>query len=740
MTNTYDDYDYEPEVPKKKKEKVKKEKQPKEKKKGGWGGRILCLIIGFILGFATLPATVAGIVAIVLNQPVAKTVESVDNLTNGNLYQTLFGSTNDANEVTAGIFNEKYADMKIFDLVDDVSQAFSELGDDGSNLAELNEISPFVGQTIDNLLKSLRDLSIPVDSDDLMEKSFKGDDNIGEYLLECIMNAPAGDLLSGLMSADMNGLLMTLCYGEEGVDYEVVGDSVVMLGSSEKTTLNDLFGEDLTSVLEKIPVDTFITPEPDDTVMCAIAYGSTNRYEATGSGVTMKQVAYTRQNSSFYDDNGELLSVESYTVLSGNVYKLVVDTGKTDSKGSHVLETQYVQEDANNGVWLAYSEESCSTAIRYKKKTIGDLDKDAMSIIDGILLADALGINASSHPILISLAYGTQGEDYRIVGTGTSAEIEMIGNATANTIGDLRERNEDLINAISLSDIMYADSDDVLSMYLVYGREGVHYEIVDGEIVMQQKYVAVSGSSIYNEYGEKISGKIANNVYTDENGTEYNLTASTQSPVLTKDGKSASVYFLSYKNSEAVKFPRTSLGDLAGSDNLITNLTGRIQLGEILDAEAIAGNKIFSLLSDVVIDELPDKLSELTIMEIYEEDIYENDGKTLKSEWKYLLTDADGRIGNYTIDNMSDMIANMKRNIETATLADLHADGFLNMDNDDALTHDVVTHVTISGTRYNFDVPENYHEDMKLGELNVTEAMDYIGSIFTAIDDAQIAG
>lgn len=95
MADTYHEEDYLPE---------KKQKRHSQKKRRRWP----FLLLGFFLGFITLPALIALSVFLIINRPVEKTVNTIDKVTHAGLYETLFGENDEY-----GILNEEYGEMSL---------------------------------------------------------------------------------------------------------------------------------------------------------------------------------------------------------------------------------------------------------------------------------------------------------------------------------------------------------------------------------------------------------------------------------------------------------------------------------------------------------------------------------------------------------------------------------------------------------------------------------------------------
>ena len=547
--------------------------------------------------------------------------------------------------------------------------------------------------------------------------------------------------------------MLALCYGEEGVHYEYdEHGEIVMINDAKKTTFNDLIGNDLDNLFNKVPVDAILPIDKTDTVKMSLAYGSSNRYDASGEKVVMKQVRYTFDGTKFYDDKDVAISVKNAETLGSNVYKLTL---LDDS-------VQYVKAVSSDSV-LVYSDEACTQPILYKKTMIGDLREDSMAIIDNIYLKDALNITAQSHKVLISLAYGEENVDYKIVGTGANATIDPISNP--RSIGQLRLKGGDLIDEIPLADIM-DDDNTSLTRYLLYGKKDVHYSVdASGNVSMLQKRVAVLNGKLYNEYGEELSGYTLNEsakTYKDTDGNEYSYVANGILGTVKTAAGDAQLYYVNDANG-AVYYKKTALGDMAGSDTLITNLTDRLTVSEVMDESSITNNKFLKHVKDTVISDLPNAIEKLTIQQVFEEEIFENG--SVKGEWWYMLhNEADcvaaGHtdphtctcVSDYGLKEMNTLIDNMKNNIHLSTLDKLAADGMLTFGNgmlnsevfteikvSDTTTLDVIVRVPQNGIwvekkASEVFVDENGVKKARIGLLTVEETIEYAEGLIKIIE------
>lgn len=100
--------------------------------------------------------------------------------------------------------------------------------------------------------------------------------------------------------------------------------------------------------------------------------------------------------------------------------------------------------------------------------------------ISTVLSLDA----ASDNAILMSIAYGNEGEDYEIVTNddGTK-EIVMKEGKSPRTVKDLKDKST--IDSVRLSAIITPDPEDKITMYILYGVEGQDYTVDEnGNVVM----------------------------------------------------------------------------------------------------------------------------------------------------------------------------------------------------------------------------------------------------------------
>lgn len=616
------------------------------KKSGGFLGKFVALLLGIIIGIA---AGLGGLVGAGWYLYKKMPIEQGFDTANGFLPEGM-----DKIDYTQYI-DGSYGQKTIEALVGDVMNAAKEIADGTGTLNTLNAISPYVRTLIagdgseesKGLVDMLAEYSIVVDADELMSKIIvkpesetetKPDVYLMDYLMDCVYDTPMGDLFN-LLDVQLNDVLLSICYGVEGVDWEWVDQAtgeVRMLNGAEKLTLGGFMGEDLSATIQSLPIDTLMHIDLTDKIMSVLAYGAAHRYTVDDGKAVMNQVFYTYESNgednkyTLYDDMGDLYLKDITIPNLENPYVHTFTQGEET-----VTEYYKYYDDGTTKRFYAYSDAGCTKPILFKKTTVGDLNGNAMELVDGLYLKDLLPINSEDTTIL-SLAYGRYGLDWEFDNT-VEGGIKMLNGAEPRTIKQLREKGNELINEIYLSDVIHTDHDNVLIMYILYGHEGLHYKITGDKVEMLPEQVAVdSNNQVWNEYGDV---KLSETLATDGTFTmnTNNKTYKLGDPVgggtlITEEGKEATLYYITDENGQQVIFDHTHLGDLKGNAPLFTKMTSRLTLTDVLGETAITGNSIFKHLASTYIKDIPTAVESLKIGQIFEDNL---DNKVL-----YALKDA----------------------------------------------------------------------------------------------------
>lgn len=756
----------------------------KKRKGGGW----LKAIIAFFLGLVIALGAVGGGGYFVLTQPVGPTLEWVGDMAKFD-YET---------EIKNKYLSEEYEDKTLLELMTEMLSVLKE-----KKLKGLDNISPAVGDYLGKMVDNMNtQFGVAMDNETILNTEFA---ELPTYLGDTFRTTPLGNMLKATSKTDhLEPVLMEICYGQEGTHYyvdETTGE-VVMMEGHEAATFETL-GTSPNSLINNISFAAVLPPKADDSLMMSIAYGRetvTYVLEKDADGnvlldengqplVTMLPLYFEK------DEEGNWVDYMGSPILCNveepdeNGFQKLETWGNFEGAGT---DTYYVKETNSDGKYYAYKTpaDDAEPAL-FRKTMIGNLAEDSSALINNIMLKDALHVNYETepfpHPILFSLAYGTEGVDYVVNKVDPDNQltwtIEMINDAQPRTIGDLRERGNDIINDVAISDIMSAEPDDALGMYLLYGKENIHYSLdADNNITLLQKYIAISddATSVYNEYGEYLHPDYyvldtENATFTDANGITYKYVIS--DPVKTvkaNDGTGqVKVYYLTDMEGNAVKFPPHSLGELAGGDNLISRLTDRLTMSEVLGGD-LSEHKMLKHVCDYPINEIPDAISDLSITDMFSEEIYGADaikyeGDTpltdaygqqiengdyyfeieegyekaaLNGKWKYLLVDSvdnsidggDYKPQDYKVTEMNRLLDNMTANVDKATLNELHEDQILN-GLDGLITTPIQREIKYydgAGTLHTYPFSGIPEGATTLGELTVSQMLNYTTQILAA--------
>ncbi len=755
-------------------------------KKGGIVGKIVALILGMVIGFG---ACVGTVLAMLNYTSVGYGMDMLSGFT---------GLTFD-DAVENKLISEKYGNKSLLQLMSDAAVAAS-----ADTLGELNDIFPILGEYMGSLTDNAKtEFGVELDKEVLLDTPLN---EMTSYVGDAVKTTPIGSMLSASnTTGKLDPMLLEICYGEENVTYVFnEAGEVEMIQPHQPLTILQLSNEPGTA-FERVSIASVINPSTSDSLMLSLAYGQEGvTYEIVTNAdgkeeVQMKQLFLTQDGEGNFidylgnpiphtatsDENGFVKIVEYRKDANGNAVM---------KNGEPVVKNTYYVKDDGTGVFMAYTQpDDSAEPATFKKTLISDLQDDSSAVVDNILLKDALNIKFEAgkedpHNILISLAYGTAGVDYKIVGTGDNREIVMIGDAKPRTIGDLKDRGNDLINDLLLSDIMQENRDNAITMYLLYGKEDIHYNFVpvldelgnpvlgEGgvpltEVAMNERFIYVTADNrVYNEYGEALAvrtdvseGYILDTTaktYTDrlDNVYYYDTISATEETM--KDGVTAYKCYLLNADGEAVLFQRTSLGDMARNDNPVVSLTKRLTITEILGEDSIQDNKFLKHLGDETIENLPQAVEKLTVVEVFGEDMYltasssyvdangvevnpgdyvdfagnyvDEEHRVMDGMWEFMLTDSEGNLReDYTIANdMNTMINNMEYNVRHESLSTLNEKGIMEFDTD-MLNRPILSDVKGITVDHGLDTAGK----TCVGDLTTKETIVYLDALLATIDD-----
>lgn len=525
-------------------------------------------------------------------------------------------------------------------------------------------------------------------------------------------------------------------------------------GNKVSRTVKDLTESDLASSLYLKDV-LGVSPlnDGDDMLMVSLAYGTKDKHykienneivwltnPATGELYSARTLNDIKDASTLIDDIAldAVLNLPSPSATSDNVLRTLVF-------GHEGVEYDIVDEKT---VWRTNPE----TGELYAPRTVNDL-KGGEAIANNVYLTDIFGADADADPLLNAVSYQN----------GKPTTIKQLSNG-------------DIMWSIPLKSVV--PPQDAITEYIVYGKKGVRYEKVGEDYVMKKRQIAVVGSKAYDEKGKELGGSVSGGIYTDAKGVQHEIKEETG---LTVDvnGTPVALHYV-FQDGDYELYAPNTIQDL--KDGLASSITEDMTIGDLMPTAN--ENTILKHLCNSTISSLPDDFNTLSVQQVFEDKVYkmnatseyfidkdgnrlypgtgENEGKfytsdttqnnsTLSSRvltgtWKYLLTDTDGSEKEAKLTELTSLTANMATNIQKASLRDLNEDGIITFGDSSFLDKEIkydlsVTISAITTTLYSFEEKgkqkykfENGTEKEYIGDLSITELMDYMQTILTVLN------
>ena len=539
--------------------------------------------------------------------------------------------------------------------------------------------------------------------------------SLGDIMKGDFMGMAEGVELASLLqiTAESEGAMIALAYGNEGVDYKIteqtdgegnVTKTIEMLGKSKPRTIKDLRAGNVK--FEDLELGSVLKIKPHDGSndrMINLAYGEEGKHytfdEATKK-ITWLPKRYIEQADGLYRADGNKIEdavrgadgMWSFTE-NGVSYKTVLPDG-ANALGKR---TFYIYADGDGD----------KTPVCYKARTISDLKNlQTSDLIGGATLESMLNIGAGTDDgVLKSLAYGKNGvnyviEDGKIVMQpikytldGTNWTDETGGNVSptasdGDTYEFLRSKN-------GVTQYVYAKNVSGNGEYRVCDALGA-------ELTHKKRTIdALKSNNATQVFNEIELCEVIKPDTTDKINM-YLLYGKENRDYTIVDGKIK------------CDAPKT-IGDMrkTGEESIFKKLKNELTIGEILGEEQTNGNKILRNLKGATLNSLGEQINGLRIVDVFEDEIYKNsegkyydinknevaknengtfyrisDNKTLiKDElqmngtWKYLLKDPTGnkKPSGYTINDMGTLTDNMTENIKTTSLGEMDTDLGLNL-------------------------------------------------------------
>ena len=720
------------------------------RKKGGFWGKFLAVVLGFLFGIIVTIGSIAAVgYYLVARMTIRQGIEFVGNLTGKDVDYTDY-------------ITDEYANETVMGLVGELQKLSESLSDKTITLADLNAISPLVEKQVTDLSARLAaDFRIPlavnsayhgedgsvldeegnviidasgnvVKKDENGRADFTGKDGemlvglmdlpfgeISTFLVDSLAPVQVGAVLSapevGMLTPNSENydLLMLVCYGDKG-NYKTnqAGDIVLdengnaeMLGGAKATTFGNLLGfggsGGMEAIIQNMSVAGLMEAtgslDDSDELVRALLYGVEGVHYAVGTEgeIEMLRVGIAVYGGAAYDRGGNLLpgAVQEtegvYLYTDGDtVYRLERQSGE-----SIEIET----EEGPLSLPLLIAEDETGEEVFYKPHTIGDLSGEN-SLISGITKDLTIG---------------------QFMGDGEQSSLSAA--ISAWKIDDLND--QDKIMSLKIADVIGVDENSPAVLQAMRDRDWTLADLNDKDTFNQLAL------------GEVIE--------IDESNPD--------TPAL------------------LVSLQNTSIGELSDAVN-------RLTLVELLGEDQVEKSNILRNLADSTVKTLADDISALSIAQVFEDKVYKTDGdgnyldengnvlyyndtdgnwytspdfaadtrseRVLTGTWEYLLT-GDKAAEEYTLEDIGDLTANMTKNVQSAALNDLYADGVIQTQDGSGdltfLEEKVLYEATVSvgdfeRTIFSID-PEEFSYKQTIGELTIQELIDYVRAVISALNE-----
>ena len=599
------------------------------KKKGGWGGKIIALSLGFVIGAGSLVGGVAALGYWALSSPIKKVENTAQNFVpNLDLKQYL---------------TQEYYDGNVLHLIGGIRDVINDISSGEGGFAELAQISPKVKEAVRSLAKNMKKLGSNIEEDAIYDSLLNTPfSSLGGYLSDTLLKSvEVGPMLLGAGAFEFDvltqdKLMMALLYGAEGEDYVITTETdengnetkkiTLLDGGRKPLSIGEIQGDGVTAVLSHLPVDALLTVNEGDGMMASLAYGPSSHYtyidkldkdgqvvqDEEGNPVRVVQMnarVYTStEGEKFFDEDGNELACTA-ALLQGatDIYVLTFQDGEnnvTDVQYAKLRQSATRSLSAEAKLYDVYQDEACTKPLRYKKTTVTDLMDAPEDLLGTMEIATVMDLNGQGNlnPILAVLAYGEENVDFIWVHKEINGEIEkdengepikyvqLLPGKKPKTIQSLQGDNLDaLVTDLPLSSIMNVSTDDAMMMSLAYGSAS-KYEIKEKQIgvdaddnLIMEKYVEMKQVEYTYKDGAwyDIDENIINAVYDESAGT---LTITNedgkQETVLVEYDETESKCFVIHENGTPVTYKKTTVGDL---QNTPSELLDSIELAAVMD-------------------------------------------------------------------------------------------------------------------------------------------------------------
>lgn len=325
---------------------------------------------------------------------------------------------------------EEYAEKTVLELFQDVRST------EFTNLASIGKYTPLLKTQLDSINEQLSTLGVVLDVDELMQVNF-GD--LPAYFQEDVVGAiQLGGVIG--VTPESSPLMISLCYGKEGVDYTVSeGEFVQVEGGKTPTTIRDLT-EDATGIINDIEIASALEVDASsNSTLRYIAFGSYGiDYDIVEGEIVMlgdskpKTFADLTADDSDFINNARIGDLIDTSDATSEFLLAIRDWTVGDLKQQSRIERlkigQIFSIDENSSLLM-------QTMADWRIKDLSDQD-----MIDSLTIGSILTVDENSAQILQSLADTRLGDFSQRLDSLRLSEIldeeSLAGNKILKNLGN----------------------------------------------------------------------------------------------------------------------------------------------------------------------------------------------------------------------------------------------------------------------------------------------------------------
>ncbi len=619
------------------------QEESEPKKKGGVLGKVVALLLGFILGIIATIGGIAGAGFYIYKNVKIKTALS-----------WIPGDFNYSEYIT-----EDYAEKTIEGLIGGINDIIKDAGGVGENstlsLSSFLSVSPYPEKAAKELKTELAKYGVDIDDQKFLSVPFV---QFSKYLQDTVNDIRLGAVLSAA-NVQMNELLMYICYGEEGVDYTLVDGKPQMIEGKEELRLKELLQAEngFMGIFNDVPLHVLLEIDfndlkEDDPLMVAICYGS-DTIHYTNVNVdgrlvpTMHEIIYTATHETVVVepqpddddtgaqameadvDDGTGTQTEIVHTLFDEFGREIKDATYNDETGvfeiSDDKKTLYAVHDstlAANQYRVYDTLEGNPTPLKFKKRTVEDLIGNASNLVMDLRIRDLFKDTASSQMLTAienwTILELTENEKMEGLKIGDIIPIDVEDEDTSKimktlkdyTIGDLKKK--ETIEGLKIGDLIVVEE-----------TTGIMAQLKNWEIgeLNKNKFESLTVMEIMGDTGDSgILAALANKPISalKEQDTIDNLTLYDVMPSINTDENTPHI------------LERLAENPATGEPTTIRELPDRMHtltLNDVLAEDSDNSSDIISKLGNTPVEQLANKLAKLSIQELYSKDVFERENK-----------------------------------------------------------------------------------------------------------------